>query len=377
MNNVVSILLYLLVFAASAFTVQYGHRRKSKTIQAIGLLLPIVLGGLRYNVGLDYFSYLDAFADVVNPQMVDYRYAATAGLEYSFYLISYVSNLFFSSPIVMYLIYSATTVLAFYGALSLMKSKNVGVALFFFYSIFFLNSFNIMRQGAAMSLGCLAQLHYIKGNKFKAFAYLLVATAFHVSALLLVGYVLIERIFEKRDIIKGSFAGIFFRTCIVSAGVAAIGLLIPSVHDFVYSATGRIGELNSILSMGIVFKYVSCLFCLYLVIFAWRNFDYSQRRLSLLVALGAVIYALGLVHNEAARLGMYLITLMPILFAITYDNLRLHKLKSRLLMNSGLIFLSALYIVAVHMESGDGVHYRYESVIMSDEYQQQTKELGI
>jgi hypothetical protein len=377
MDGVLSTCFYFFVFITSAIVVQHGYRRKSKLIQLVGLLLPIMLGGLRYDVGLDYSSYLSAFADIANPQVVDYRYAATPELEHTFYVISHISNVFFASPIAMYSIYCAITVFAFYAALSLMKPKNVAVALFFFYSIFYLNSFNIMRQGAAISLGCLAQVHYIKGNKGKAFLYLLLATAFHISALLLVVFILIERIFAKRRMVKEKFVGIFITTCIVSIGIGAVGVLIPSVRDFVYEITGRIGELDATLSMGVVFKYMLSLMCLYLVVYAWKHFDKSQKQLSLLVASGAIIYALGLVHNEAARLGIYLIALTPILFAVAYDNLKLYTIKARLLINGGLIFLSTLYIAAVHVESGKGVQYDYQSVIMSEQYREQTKALGI
>lgn len=377
MTALASILLYFFVFAISALIIQYGYKHKSKGIQVIGLLLPIFLGGLRYGVGLDYFSYLDAFADVVNPQTVDYRYVGTPNLEYSFYLISHISNFIFSSPVAVYFVYSAITVSVFYCALSLMQPKNVGIALFFFYSIFFLNSFNIMRQGAAISIGCLALAHYANGSKFKAFLYILIAMAFHISALIIVSYIVIERLFEKKNIMKEKFGGVFLRTFIVSGGIATVGWVSPSVREFVYSVTGRIGELSSTFSMGVVFKYALCLASLYLVIYAWKNFSGSQKRFSLLVALGAIIYALGMIHNEAARLGIYLVALTPILFAIAYDNLKLYRIRNRFLINGGLIILCMSYIVAVHVESGNGVQYDYQDVIMSEEYPQRVRELGL
>lgn len=375
---ILSILLYLFVFAGSAIIVQCGYKYKSYTIQIIGISLPIILGGLRYNVGLDYFSYLNAYADVVNPQVIGYRYLATPELDYSFYVISHVSDFLFSSPIAMYLIYCTVTTFAFYRALQIMKPKNVGVPLFFFYSIFFLNSFNLVRQGAAISIGCLAITHYSNGNKLKAIIYLLIAVAFHSSAILLVIYIFAERLLKNRYITKNrDFKSMLVMTCIISTGIAIAGSLSVSISSFIYSATGRIGDFDSMFSMGVVFKYIICLACLWLAAYAWKDFNNSQKQLCLFVAIGAVVYSLGLVHNESARLGMYLITLTPILFASINDKFKPHQYKLKLFTSSSLILLGIAYIVAVHLESGNGVRYDYMDVMTSNEYRQQIKDLDI
>ena len=356
--------------------VGYGYKKKSNTIQVLGLLLPIAFGGLRYNVGLDYNSYLNAYADFINPQVVD-RYSGTSGLEYTFRIITHLSYFLFSSPIVMYIIYCAVTVIAFYWALTMMKPKKIEVALFFFYSIFFLNSFNIMRQGAAISIGCLALMHYLKGNRLKSLIYFLAAIALHTSALLLVLYVVLDRILRRKYTMKKKFTGIFVITGIISTGITLAGLKISAVGAFIYSITGRIGEFNPGLSMGVAFKYLICMACLYFVIYSWTSFNTTQKRLALLVAFGLIVYSLGLVYNQAARFGIYLIALTPILFATTYDNLVLRSSKVKLIMNSSLVFLCTVYIVAVHIGGGDGVQYEYHSVISSIQYQKQIRELGI
>lgn len=378
MSVITSILLYVFIFVMSALIVGYGYRTKSGVIQVIGLLLPVVLGGLRYNVGLDYSTYLNAYADIINPQAVD-RYIGTSNLEHSFYIISYLSHYLFSSPIAVYFFYSAITVGAFYRALTLMKPKKVAVALFFFYSIFFLNSFNIMRQGAAVSLGCLAVIHYLKGNRLKAIIYFLLAVALHTSALLLVFYILVERLIERNDIVKKkkNFIGIFIITIIISMTIAIAGLKLPAISTLIYTATGRIGDFNPGLSVGTVFKYIVCLACLCLVVKVWDSFNNQQKRLSLFMALGTIVYSLGLVYNEAARFGIYLVALMPILFSVVYDKLTLLGSKKMLIVNVSLILVCITYVVAVHVATGEGVQYKYQNVLTSTDYKQQILGLGI
>lgn len=378
MSVVASILLYLGVFATSATLVQFGYRRKSKSIQAIGLSFPIILAGLRYDVGLDYMSYFNAYADIVNPQATN-RYEGTPGLEYTFQLIAHLSHLLFSSPVLLFFTYAAITVLAFYAALRMMRPKNVGYALFFFFTIFFLNSFNIMRQGAAISIGALALTHYINDNKRRAVLYIIIAALFHISALLLVLYVLIERILEKKFIIRRKikrFTRLFARYLLLSIAVITAGLSIASVGTFIYESTGRIGTWGNQVSAGVIFKYLLTVACLYLAMYAWKNFRGEDKRLTLFTMIGMVVYSLGIVHNEAARLGMYLIVLTPILLAVLHDRLGVPHLKGMVFVSLGVPMLCVLYLVSVHLSEGEGVRYQYQS-IMSGDYTQTLKKVSI
>lgn len=377
MNALTSILLYVSLFSVSALIVGYGYKKKSIVIQIIGLLIPILLGGMRYNVGLDYPSYLNAYADIINPQVLA-RYDGTSKLEYSFYLISYASDLLFSSPIAVFVIYSAITAGSFYRALTLFKPKKVTVALFFFYSIFFLNSFNIMRQGAAISLGCLALSYYINGQKTKAILFFLIAVAFHHSAIILLIFVLGERLLKRKTHLeKTKFKPIFLATVVLSLCIAVAGLRIDTVGNFIYSATGRIGLYNPGISSGILFKYLVCLVCLYLVSYVWRYSNIEQRRLSVFVALGLVVYSLGLVYNEAARFGIYLIALAPILYAVTIDSIRFDTIKKKILLNTSIALLCSYYLISVNLVTDGSVQYMYRAAPSSDIYKKELIDLEI
>lgn len=374
-----SVFIYLAVFGTSALVVQYGYRRQNYWIQLLGLLPPILLAGLRYNVGLDYLTYLNAYADIINPLDVN-RYSATPGLEYTFYLITYIANILFASPIAVFFVYSVITLVAYYKALVLLKPKYIAPGLFLYYSIFYLNSFNIMRQGAAISIGSLALVYYVKGDKLKAVIYILIASLFHISALLLLAYILVGYLLERFFIQKkniSSFVAIFSTTLATTTIVAFAGILIEPLGKLTYIATGQIGEYGSTISLGVVYKYLLSLLCLLLVVYVWKKFNSSEKKLALLVSLGTIVYSLGLVHNESARLGIYLIALIPVLFAVASDKLSLWKDSHRILFQSAPVVLGIMYIIAVHWASGNGVQYNYQSVIDSQEYEHKLKELGL
>lgn len=372
-----SILLYLVAFGSSAALVGYGYKKKNIVLQIIGLLIPILLCGLRFNVGIDYPSYLDAYADITNPQVVD-RYGGTTKLEPTFYLISYLSYFIFSNPIAIFVTYSAVTVFAFYKSLTLMKPKYISIALFFFYSIFFLNSFNIMRQGAAISLGCLAISYYINGQKMKATLYFLIAFAFHSSAIALIIFLISERFIKKKFKMKNKkFTPIFSITVILSLLIATLGLKIAAVGSFIYSVTGRIGVYNPGISAGILFKYLICLACIYLVIYTWKYFNEKQKELSIFVSLGLVVYSLGLVYNEAGRFGTYLIALTPILYAITFDHINLGAIRIKVLLNLGIVLLCAYYVISVNLVTDGSVRYMYQAAPSSDAFKNKLNDLEI
>lgn len=378
MSAISSILLYTVVFGLSAFIIQFGYKHKSKTLQGVGLLFPILLGGLRYDVGLDYMSYFNAYADIVNPQST-LRYEGTPGLEITFRIIAHISDFLISSPVLLFTVYCAITVLAFYAALRVMRPKNVGFAMFFFYTIFFLNSFNIMRQGAAMSISSLALVYYARGRKKKSLALILLASLFHISALLLLLYVFIEYLMERHYLRRrriAKFSRLFIKLFLISIFVVVIGLSVTAVGLYVYEVTGRIGDYDMKLSLGVVFKYILTVVCAYSAIYAWGKFDVPQKRIALFVSLGMIVYSLGIIHNEAARIGMYLIVLAPILSASTYDFLGMNRFRNKFMISVGVVVLSFLYVVSVHIGGGDGVRYNYQSIIESSDYKQAVMEFN-
>lgn len=378
MDTLISILVYLAVFGVSALVVQYGYRHKSRGLQIVGLFIPVVIAGLRFDVGVDYMSYLNAYADVVNPRDT-LRYEGTPGLETTFRIVAHASHALAVSPVPLFMFYAAVTVFAFYAALKIMKPKNIGYSLFFFYSIFFLNSFNIMRQGAAISIGALALMEYTKGDKKKSFLLIILATLFHVSALLIFVYIFLESLLERYVLARkkiANFRRLFIKAFLIAVLIAVLGISVVAIAEFIYNATGRIGTFGSAISVGVIFKFMMTATCLYIVSYVWASFDSARKRLALFVLIGMLVYSVGIIHNESARIGMYLITLVPILAAIALDSLKSNYFKSRIFMSVGLVFLGILYIISVHFGGGDGVKYHYQSIITSTEYTQIIKEVS-
>lgn len=338
--------------------------------------MPIVFGGIRYDVGLDYMSYFNAYADVVNP-LTTYRYNGTPDLEITFRIIAHISDFLTSGPVLLFLVYCAITVAAFYAALRLVRPKNVGYAMFLFYAIFFLNSFNIMRQGAAMSIGILAISNYVVGNKRKALLLILVAALFHVSALLLLVYIFVEYFMKRHYLIRrkiARFTRLFLKAFALSLIIIATGLSIAAVGDYVYNITGRIGTFDATVSSGVVFKYMLTVAVLFTAIYSWKNFNFTQKRLVLFLVLGMIVYSLGIIHNEAARIGMYVLVTTPILAALVYDYSATRHAKTRFFLKTGVTGLAILYIVAVHIGGGEGVKYEYQNIFEA-EYNQKIREV--
>lgn len=374
MSDIFSIFTYLAVFSLSAFLISYGYRNKKIVPQILGLALPILMAAIRYKVGLDFSSYLQAYADVAEPEQT-YRYGGTPGLEPSFHIIAWVSYYVFSSPIFMFFVYAFVTITAFYKTMLLAKIKHIGIGFFLFLSIYFLNSFTIMRQGAAISIGCLAIVYFSRGHKLRAVLMGIVATIFHISGALALLYMLAVWLLEFTSKTVAWFK--LDRLLIPAASIAGLlvlaGLFSSDFSYFIYNITGRIGAYGGVVSLGFIFKYMLLMLSVFVLYRKWGELDSFGRRMILFGVIGLIVYSLGFLHNESARIGAYLATLVPLYFCMIHDKMDVrHAVKIRSL---GLLF-GITYLVAVHF-GNSGVTYEYRSIFNSVEYSNELRSLGV
>jgi transmembrane protein EpsG len=182
MNNFESLLFYLFTFSASALLYFYAEKRNSKFFITISLLIPILVGGLRYGVGTDFFIYSSIFNDAIGQSMAEYL---TEGpTEIGFYILSVASHIITNDETLLFQLFSTITVLFFYFGLRKYKIKHKPIVYFLFLLTIFPGSFNIMRQIAAASI-CFYAFTFILDKRILKFIYwIIIATAMHTSALI-------------------------------------------------------------------------------------------------------------------------------------------------------------------------------------------------
>ncbi|MGI6612157.1 MAG: EpsG family protein [Candidatus Nanosyncoccaceae bacterium] len=374
-----SISFYLLVFGLSAWMANKGYHNKNRVLISIAIFIPALIGGLRYDVGLDYFSYLNAYADINNP-ISEARYTRTSRMGVAFKGIALLSGRIFSSPVPMFFLYSFITIFFFYKILKEAKVSRVDIPLFVFYAIIFLNSFNITRQGVALSVGGLCLLYFAKKEHKKALACGVLAVLFHTSALIIFIYVMLAKILKslgKRVVGSKKLYDRILQSLLFIILVIIFGsVCISGFREGIYLITGKIGALSSDVPLGVIFKLMLSVVTLILIRQVWENLVQWKKRMVIVFVIGVAVYSLGLAHNEAARWGLYAFSLTPLIFMFVYDSVGVITINQRVKYKIMAIFLAIMYTTSVHF-GGEFVRYEYKSILTSPDYPRVINDLNI
>lgn len=191
MDNLFSLAIYLSVFALAAICVYLGEKTKRNSLIAVGLLIPILLAGLRYMVGIDYENYANIAHNLSGLSIADFFSSGLAGIyEPTMYLFSKLSYLLFSSDTIFFAAYASLAIIPFYFAIRRLNPKYSWLAVLLFLLIFFAPALNTIRQFAAIGIAFYAVIDYFKPKpqtklspRTRFIIIILLAASVHVSAL--------------------------------------------------------------------------------------------------------------------------------------------------------------------------------------------------
>ncbi|MDP2761371.1 MAG: EpsG family protein [Sideroxyarcus sp.] len=156
-----------------------------------GLALAI-FAGLRANIGVDYESYLETFSEIkTGTNLNDLEPMNMAIINFA-HFIGAGDALIFS----IYSIITLAGVLHFSKKFSSVKELSVFV--FMMVSIFYLSTFNLVRQWAAISMMLFAITSLIDRKYYRMAVFIVLANMFHLSAMMLVVIPFMTIRFSKR-----------------------------------------------------------------------------------------------------------------------------------------------------------------------------------
>lgn len=168
-----------------------------------------LVSGLRFMVGTDYVNYSISYEDIrVNLAAASERHQ----LEYGYLLLAYVFGLFFNTPFVFFFFLAFITNLLF--ILSIRECSTIFwlSCVLYILMFFYFATFNLVRQSLAASIVFFANKHLLKKEMVKYFVYIIAASLFHTSALLLIPvYFIVHRPAWSLLIVSGfAFVILFF-----------------------------------------------------------------------------------------------------------------------------------------------------------------------
>ena len=232
-----SILIYIVVFLASAASIYYGiaqYKKKKKLtgiiLVALGILLPSVMAGIRYNVGVDYPTYVSMFENVILGRQMYFRSIEPA----STLIITVSAHL--RSGILMFFTFSFITSLCYFAAFTRLfkhDERKVALAYLLYLCIIFPTTLNAVRSGTAIAIAMLALSYFVQKWSLKTIAMsaalTVLAFLFHRSVIILLLFLPVFWLVQRKNQ-KGTLAK--------KTAVLFIIYLLPAIMlPLIYSVT--------------------------------------------------------------------------------------------------------------------------------------------
>lgn len=153
-------------------------------IVCAALGIPILMAGCRTYTGSDTITYLYSYVTMADMSWADFwKSIENNGGEVAHKFLTKFMGIF-THPRMYLAIYAAITVFLIYSVSKKFNKENITLTMIVFYFVFFINSFNGMRQYVAIAIVAYS-LQFVFDRKFTKFLICIVfASAFHTSAIL-------------------------------------------------------------------------------------------------------------------------------------------------------------------------------------------------
>jgi len=171
-------MLVYILFALCVLVLLFFYKiTELKVFVYFVFIICIIFAAFRVNVGVDYQSYVDKYDLIIDGNNADFEIGSRA-------LISLSNN--FGLGVHGFFFFMALITNLFIYLFIMRHSKNVVISIVFyvFFTVFFLASFNAVRQYASISI-CLFSLRFIIEKRFSKYIFwILLASTLHSSAIL-------------------------------------------------------------------------------------------------------------------------------------------------------------------------------------------------
>jgi transmembrane protein EpsG len=357
MSPISSLILYLTLFSCSALLFYYGNKRRNRITIGMSLLIPVILGGLRYNVGTDYSVYISMYNNLARQPFLDF----STNIEFGFLLLAKIAY-FMQSPLFLFLSSCFLTVLFFYLALRRLKVARPALIYFLFLLIIFPMTLNVMRQGIALSVCLYAFTFMIERRFWKYLFWMVIASMFHMTSLILLPVYFLNRFVKE----KNNNYIFFLIKLLILCGVILVLLpyffsaliSIPMFEKYDLYQT-YIGEGNNI-----TFYIELSIFLLGLVVAKWaapkKNASIYLFTL-LFAALEVVFLTLGFTSTFIKRMALYF-TVFNLLLLTNFVDIFKDR-TGQFIMYSVIILYGLTYFYVSYFQLGQADIFPYQWMI--------------
>jgi len=170
----------------------------------LACLFLVIFSGIRENVGVDYSSYSNLFYEI--------RYGGEQDVFEPFNMaIINLAHIIGAGNMFIFSVYSLITIVGVFNFVkSFGVSKEIAVFIFMTVSIFYLSTFNLVRQWAAISMMLFAINNLIERRYYRMLIFIFSACMFHLSALVLFVIPFLSNRLSKSVVIAIVIASVVF-----------------------------------------------------------------------------------------------------------------------------------------------------------------------
>ena len=228
-----SIVLYIMVFSLSAVLIYIGDRKKLKTLTILGLLIVVIFSAIRLEAGTDTATYRTFYEQVSTSTIERSMVRLMSGeIEPFVLMIATLGGFLGFDAWFMFGIFALITVYFFYKTSQKLDKKHYWVLFGALLLMAYPNSFNTMRQMAAMSvlsyllstiIDCV--IHNKRVRVVRILAFSLFAISLHYSSMALLPILLVPYIVNKFGYHKAFYIFGFLAIFIVTLYKPALQVL--------------------------------------------------------------------------------------------------------------------------------------------------------
>lgn len=309
-NSIQTAIIYIFsIFFMSFFCYLYRKKAKSNILLIIGMLPIILLATFRLNVGTDFSNYQSMFNKHNNMSFINF--IKSGNIEVGYYLLNRLGGLLNSFNITLFL---SAIIIVSIPIFTVKNNNKINLMLFaMLISTFYFNSFNIIRQSIAISIAFNAMYNLITLDQRVSYIIkILLASLFHISALFLLPFIVVNFLKNKKLNEKLIFIVIFILVVVVLNFNRFINVLsmIPFLEKYLMYEAVREGNNYTF------YLVLSTLIVVLLLRKYFYKIDYRTKYIIYLVVFEVLLTYLGFEMIFVKRIASYFEPFRLILLSI-------------------------------------------------------------
>lgn len=232
----------LLLSAVFSYTAEHSKTKISRIISRIVLFnIFFIPAAIRYGIGTDFFTYQDIF------------YSQDDNIEPVYLLIN---KLVYALNIDVQWVFIITAIITYIPLCFLLKRKNFFIIIVMYVLIYYLSTYNTVRQAMAISFIICGVSQLIYGYKWKYLFFIVIASLCHLSSIIAIPFAFIYKIKINNTVLISAIILLFaFSKMNIIEILANSNLFTGSRYGY-YLATDFIEEANMGSGLGFLSKII-------------------------------------------------------------------------------------------------------------------------